>query len=70
MLVLTRKEGQKLHIGDDIVVTVVSVKGNRVKLGFDAPQTKRILRREVATAEDESKPRSNSAEQARHVSQN
>lgn len=48
MLTLTREVGQKILIGDDIVLTVVSVTANgRVKLGIDAPRQVRIDREEV-----------------------
>ena len=48
MLVLTRKSGEAIHIGDDIVVKVSDISGNRVKLCIDAPKIMRILRAEVA----------------------
>ena len=48
MLTLTREVGQKILIGEDIVLTVVSVSSNgRVKLGIDAPKQVRIDRMEV-----------------------
>lgn len=50
MLVLSRKVGEKLHIGDDIVLTVTMVKGNRVKLGIEAPENVRIVRGELEEA--------------------
>ncbi len=48
MLVLSRKLGENVVIGDGITVTVVEVKGNRVRLGIDAPDQVRILRAELA----------------------
>ena len=48
MLVLTRKPGEKVVIGNGITVTVVEVQGNRVRLAFDAPDQVRILRGELA----------------------
>jgi len=48
MLVLSRKPGEKVVIGNGITVTVVEVKGNRVRLGIDAPEQVRILRAELA----------------------
>lgn len=48
MLILTRKIGERLTIGEDIVVVVSKVRGNRVTIGVDAPQSLRILREEVA----------------------
>jgi carbon storage regulator len=47
MLVLTRKADQKIHIGENITITVVKVKGNSVQLGIDAPEGVRILREEL-----------------------
>lgn len=48
MLSLTREVGQKILIGDDIVVTVIAVTSNgRVKIGIDAPRQVRIDREEV-----------------------
>lgn len=54
MLVLSRKPGEKLLIGSDIVVTVVEVKGNRVRLGVSAPAHVQVLRGELADTWDES----------------
>ena len=48
MLVLTRKPGEKVVIGDNITLTVVEVQGNRVRIGIDAPDQVRILRGELA----------------------
>lgn len=50
MLVLSRKVGQKLLIGDDVVVTVHKINGNRAVLMIDAPRQMSIQRAE-ATAE-------------------
>ncbi len=47
MLVLTRKAGEKIKIGDNIVVNVLSCEGNLVKIGIDAPREVTILRMEV-----------------------
>ncbi|MFP3904846.1 MAG: carbon storage regulator CsrA [Armatimonadota bacterium] len=47
MLVLTRKEDEQVVIADDIVVHVVEIKGNVVRLGFEAPSDIPIHRREV-----------------------
>lgn len=48
MLVLTRKPGEKIILGDDIVLTVVQVHGNRVRVSIEAPDDVRILRGELA----------------------
>jgi carbon storage regulator len=47
MLVLTRKTNESIRIGDEIRVTVLEVRGNRVRIGIDAPQDVQIARAEV-----------------------
>ena len=47
MLVLSRKPEQSLHLGDDIVVTILGIDGDRVKLGINAPRAVAVLRHEV-----------------------
>lgn len=48
MLILSRKVDEALRIGDDITVTVLSVKGNQVRLGIKAPKDVTVHREEVA----------------------
>lgn len=50
MLVLARKVGEKLRIGDDIELTVVEVRGETVRLGLSAPRGVAIYRQEVYEA--------------------
>lgn len=47
MLILTRRIGESVMVGDDITVTVLSVKGTQVRLGIDAPQSVGVHREEV-----------------------
>jgi carbon storage regulator len=47
MLVLSRKKSESLIIGDDIVITVTDIDGNRVRIGVDAPKDVTIHRREL-----------------------
>ncbi|MFU8691520.1 carbon storage regulator CsrA [Rossellomorea sp. FS2] len=47
MLVLTRKTGESIQIGDNIEITVVSVQGDQIKLGINAPKHIDIHRKEV-----------------------
>ncbi len=47
MLVLTRKAGEGIVIGDNITITVVELKGGGVRIGIDAPAEKKIYRQEV-----------------------
>jgi carbon storage regulator len=47
MLVLTRKSNQSLMIGDDIEVTVLSVTGEKVRIGIQAPREIPVFRKEI-----------------------
>ncbi|MEV7635445.1 carbon storage regulator [Pseudarthrobacter enclensis] len=50
MLVLTRKPGEKIMIGDDIVITVMEGRGDGVRIGIEAPRGVTIQRSEVVEA--------------------
>ena len=56
MLVLTRKPGEKVVIGNGITLTVVAVTGNKVRVGIDAPDQVRILRAELLGWQDRPVP--------------
>ena len=47
MLILTRRVGETLVIGDDVNVTVLGVRGNQVRLGVDAPKEVAVHREEI-----------------------
>ena len=47
MLILTRRIGEKLMIGDDIAVSILGVKGNQVRIGVQAPDDVAIHREEI-----------------------
>lgn len=47
MLVLTRKVDQVITIGDDIEITVVDIRGDKVRLGINAPKEVKVHRKEV-----------------------
>jgi len=47
MLVLSRKTGERILIGDDVAITVIRVGPNAVRLGFDAPKHMNIVREEL-----------------------
>jgi carbon storage regulator len=53
MLVLTRRPGERITIGDDIVITVISASGGQVRLGISAPRTVQVLREEIYKAMQE-----------------
>jgi carbon storage regulator len=48
MLVLTRKVGERIRVGDDVVITVVRINGTAVRLGVEAPPHLAIARTELA----------------------
>lgn len=47
MLVLSRKTGERIHIGDDIVLTVLRIKGRQVRIAIEAPRETKVLRGEL-----------------------
>jgi carbon storage regulator len=51
MLVLSRKPGEKLVIGHEIIVTVLEVRGSQVKIGIEAPDNVKIIRAELKAAQ-------------------
>jgi carbon storage regulator len=53
MLILTRKVGEMIRIGDAVIIRVLEVRGSQVRLGVDAPTDVRIFREEVYRAAQE-----------------
>ena len=47
MLILTRKVGETVMVGNDVTVTIVGVKGSQIRLGINAPRDVSIHRREI-----------------------
>ncbi len=47
MLILTRRVGESLMVGDDVTVTVLGVKGNQVRIGINAPKDVAVHREEI-----------------------
>ena len=52
MLILSRSVDQKIIIGEDIVVMVVAIEGNRVRIGIQAPESVTIVREELIETAD------------------
>ncbi len=52
MLVLTRKTNQSIMIGDEIEVSILSVSGDKVRIGIDAPREVTVFRKEVIASQD------------------
>lgn len=55
MLILQRKAGESIQIGDDISISIAEISGDRVKLAIDAPHSVQILRSELLEAVDSNK---------------
>jgi carbon storage regulator len=50
MLILSRRESERVYLGDDIVLTIVRVSGDKVRIGVEAPANVKILRNELDAA--------------------
>jgi carbon storage regulator len=50
MLIVTRKPGEKVMVGDQVVITVIEVKGSNVRIGIDAPRAVPVYREEIYAA--------------------
>ena len=47
MLILSRKRGERIQVGEDVILAVLGISGNRVRLGLDAPADRSIMRAEL-----------------------
>jgi len=57
MLVLSRNKGEQIVIGSNILITVIEVRGDRVRIGIEAPRDVTVHRKEVADAIAREKPK-------------
>ena len=55
MLVLSRKVGERILIGDNVIVRVIDIRGSNVRLAIDAPLTTKIMREELILEKSEPK---------------
>lgn len=56
MLILSRRESERVHLGDDIVLTIVRVNGDKVRIGVEAPPHIKILRTELEVSAQDINP--------------
>ncbi len=61
MLVLTRKVGERIHIGTDIVVEVLDVRGRQIRIGIEAPRSVPVVREELTAEAAPPAPRARGA---------
>lgn len=66
MLILQRKKGQAIHIGDNIIITVTDVGNDQVKLAIDAPREISIVRNELLEAKKVNEEAANLTPEAIH----
>ncbi len=68
MLILSRRVGESVTIGNDIVVKIVSLSGNQIRLGITAPREVRVLREEIfETMQAENRAAANPSDPARRL---
>ena len=58
MLVLTRKPGEKIHIGPNITITALEINGTKIRIGIEAPEEIAVLRAELAPWTEPAGPKS------------
>ena len=63
MLVLSRKVGERIQVGDEITITVVRIAGGSVRLGVEAPKTMPIAREELQDSLQHEAPEANPSDQ-------
>lgn len=70
MLILTRRVGESLMIGDNIVVTVLGVKGNQIRVGVEAPKETQVHREEIYNKIKDGVPNHNAGRDPNPTSEN
>lgn len=61
MLVLTRKVGEGIKIGEDVIIRVIQVKGKQVRIGVEAPKSTKVQREELNASQETTSKDSSSA---------
>ena len=69
MLILSRKRHESIIIGEDVFITVVEVRGDKVRLGIEAPKEVSVHRQEVYDAIQESKEQQRAAKEEQQLEQ-
>ncbi len=69
MLVLSRQKDESIIIGDDVEITIVDVRGDKVRLGINAPRSISVHRKEIYEAIQREKAQAKSKEQAKSEEQ-
>jgi carbon storage regulator CsrA len=67
MLILGRKEGEKIHLGNDIIIQIVEINKGVIKLGIDAPKDVIVLRGELIDRIQSSNKQANQEIQTREI---
>ena len=70
MLILTRRIGETLIIGDDVKITVLGVRGNQVRIGVDAPRNVAVHRKEIYDQVHKGSSDSSNEEQQHDIASN
>jgi carbon storage regulator len=66
MLILTRRPGESIQVGEDIEISVLEIRGNQVRIGINAPAEVLVLRSELLNTQAPQPPDSDQPESSQH----